>query len=364
MLHQPERQTRSHADGRLPVEIAGIATAVPPHVISQDDAAAHACERYPQFARLTGLFANTGIATRHTVEPREWYGEPRSWQERTASFQRHALTLLEDVARRSVDMAGLDLRDIDVVVANTITGLAIPSLEGRLMNRLELRADVERLPIFGLGCGGGVAGLARAERMAYPAPGRSVLFLAVDLCSLCMRVNDPSLAMFVSSALFADGAVGMVLTPRAQGGADAPRLARIVTTGEYFWRETEHIMGWDILDDGFGVVLSPELPALMRNHLGEAVTHFLNRAGIAREDIDSYLIHPGGAKVLETAAEVLSLSTDDLRMSWDVLRDYGNMSSASALFVLKQAIERGARGRHLLMAFGPGFSAYFVVVDL
>ncbi|MFP4539139.1 MAG: type III polyketide synthase [Dichotomicrobium sp.] len=364
MLHQLKRQARFHANDGRPVDIAGIVTAVPPHVISQEDAATHACERYPQFARLSDLFANTGIARRHTVEPREWYGEPRTWRERTASFQRHALPLLEDVARRSVAMAGLSWPDVDIVITNTITGLAIPSLEGRLMNRLDFRADVERLPIFGLGCGGGVAGLARAERMASPAPGRSVLFLTIDLCSLCMRINDASLAMFVSSALFADGAVGVVLTPRTEASADAPGLGRIVTTGEYFWRETEHIMGWDILDDGFGVVLSPELPSLMRNHLGEAVDHFLDRSGIARADIDGFLIHPGGAKVLETAAEVLSLSHDDLSMSWDVLRDYGNMSSASALFVLNQAIESGARGRHLLMAFGPGFSAYFVVVDL
>lgn len=364
MLHQPGRQARLQADDRLPIDIAGIATAVPPHVVSQEDAATRACERYPQFARLSDLFANTGIARRHTVEPTEWYGEPRSWRERTASFHRHALPLLEDVARRSVDMAGLSLPDIDVVITNTITGLAIPSLEGRLMNQLDFRADVERLPIFGLGCGGGVAGLARAERMACPAPGRSVLFLTIDLCSLCMRINDASLAMFVSSALFADGAVGMVLTPQADGGDDTPKLGRIVTSGEYFWRSTEHIMGWDILDDGFGVVLSPELPSLMRNHLGEALDHFLDRSGIGREDIDGFLIHPGGAKVLETAAEVLSLSTDDLRVSWDVLRDYGNMSSATALFVLKKAVESGVRGRHLLMAFGPGFSAYFVVVDL
>jgi len=348
----------------IAVEIASVATAVPCNVVGQEEAAERARKVYPQFARLDALYTNTGIDRRYSVEPQEWYLEERSWEERTASYQRNALNLLEQVATQAVAEAGLDLRDIDVIVTNTITGLAIPSLEARLMNRLDFRPDVERLPIFGLGCGGGVGGLARATRMAQARANANVLFLTIDLCSLCLRVNDPSLAMFVSAALFGDGAAAVVLRSSVGERGKAPARARIGVQGEYFWSKTEHIMGWDIKNDGFGVVLSPELPTLMRERLGEALFPFLARAGLSLEDFDGFLLHPGGSKVLETAEESLGLSRDQIRYSWQVLKEYGNMSSATALFVLKQALADGARGRYLLAAFGPGFSAYFIVLEL
>ncbi len=348
------------------VEIAAVATAVPQHVVTQEDAKFRAQKVYPQYARLEALYTNTGIDTRYSVEPVPWHLTTHTWEERTSSYQRNALELLETVATQAVAEAGLSLRDIDTIVTNTITGLSIPSLEARLMNRLGFRPDVERLPIFGLGCGGGVAGLARATRMAEARPGSNVLFLTVDLCSLCLRVNDPSLAMFVSAALFGDGAAGVVLQSRA---GDAPGTvtkgrARVCAQGEYFWSKTEHIMGWDIKNDGFGVVLSPELPTLMRERLGEALFPFLKREGLSLDDFDGFLLHPGGSKVLETAEESLGLTRDQIRYSWQTLKHFGNMSSATALFVLKAALADNARGRYLLAAFGPGFSAYFVVLEL
>lgn len=349
----------------ITVEIASVATAVPRHVVTQEDAKFRAQKVYPQYARLEALYTNTGIDTRYSVEPVPWHLTTHTWEERTDSYQRNALDLLETVSRQAVAEADLDLRDIDIIVTNTITGLAIPSLEARLMNRLGFRPDVERLPIFGLGCGGGVAGLARATRMAQARPGANVLFLTVDLCSLCLRVNDPSLAMFVSAALFGDGAAGVVLQSRT-GDPQRPGAgrARIGGQGEYFWSKTEHIMGWDIKNDGFGVVLSPELPALMRERLGEALFPFLKREGLSLQDFDGFLLHPGGSKVLETAEDSLKLSREQIRYSWQTLKEYGNMSSATALFVLKAALADGARGRYLLAAFGPGFSAYFVVLEL
>ncbi len=347
------------------VEIASVATTVPSHVVGQQEAAQRAQIVYPQFARLDALYSNTGIDQRYSVEPQEWYLQPRTWEERMASYQRHALEMLERVATQSVAEAGLALRDIDIIVTNTITGLSIPSLEARLMNRLEFRPDVERLPIFGLGCGGGVGGLARATRMAQARPGANVLFLTIDLCSLCLRVNDPSLAMFVSAALFGDGAAGVVLSSRSgDKRGKALGRARIGAQGEYFWSSTEHIMGWDIKNDGFGVVLSPELPTLMRERLGEALFPFLAREGLSLQDFDGLLLHPGGSKVLETAEESLGLSRDQIRYSWQVLKEYGNMSSATAMFVLKAALADNAHGRYLLAAFGPGFSAYFIVLEL
>jgi len=265
------------------------------------------------------------------------------------------------VTVKATEAAGVGLNAIDMIVTNTITGLAIPSLDAMLLNRLKLPPTVERLPIFGLGCGAGVAGLARAARLAHAKDGAHVLFLTVDLCSLCLRVNDPSPAMFVSSALFGDGAAGLLLHNTRNGSRAGPR---ILASGEWCWQNTEHIMGWDIKDDGFGIVLSPELPSLMKKELAPALQDFLDRNGLSLGDFNGFLFHPGGRKLLETMEEVLRLTRDQLRHSWEVLRRYGNMSSATALFVLDHAVRTGACGPHLLAAFGPGFSAYFLAVEL
>jgi alkylresorcinol/alkylpyrone synthase len=358
---------RGAARSALNIEIMSVATAVPTYVTGQQDIAERAHKIYPQYARLDALYTNTGIERRYSVEPKEWYLETHTWEERTETYQRNALDLLEKVALQAVAEAGLTLRDIDTIVTNTITGLTIPSLEARLMNRLAFRPDVQRLPIFGLGCGGGVAGIARAARMAQAQPGSNVLFLTVDLCSLCLRINDPSLTMFVAAALFGDGAAGIVLRSPAGGRArdkGGPARARIRALGEYFWSNTEHVMGWDIKNDGFGIVLSADLPTLMRERLGEALLPFFAREGLSLEDFDGFLFHPGGSRVLTTVEDALGISRDRIRYSWQVLRDYGNMSSATALFVLKEALADRAHGRYLMAAFGPGFSGYFNVIDL
>jgi alkylresorcinol/alkylpyrone synthase len=167
--------------------------------------------------------------------------------------------------------------------------------------------------------------------------------------------------MFVSGALFGDGAAGVLLRNTAAGASGGPRILAI---GEWCWPETEHIMGWDIKDDGFGVVLSPELPSLMRKALAPALHDFLDRNGLRLSDFKGFLFHPGGRKLIETMEEVLGLERSKLEHSWEILRRYGNMSSATALFVLDRALKAGARGPHLLAAFGPGFSAYFVAADL
>ncbi|MCB2078122.1 MAG: type III polyketide synthase, partial [Novosphingobium sp.] len=246
----------------------------------------------------------------------------------------------------------------DAIVTNTVTGLAIPSLDAELANRISFLPDIERLPIFGIGCGGGVAGLSRAARMALG--GRKVLFLTVDLCSLALRVGDPSIEMFVACALFGDGAAAVVL----EAGGDGARGAQLTASGEHMWRGTQRIMGWDIASDGFAVVLSPELPAHLTASLEGPLTAFLDRNGVSLSDLDGYLFHPGGKRVLDALQDLLSLSDDDIVHSRNILRDYGNMSSATALFVLQSALNSGAQGKHLLAAFGPGFSAYFALLDL
>jgi len=268
------------------------------------------------------------------------------------------------VTLAAVAKAGIDLKTIDVVITNTITGLAIPSLDAKLLNRLQFSDRVERLPIFGLGCGGGVAGLARASRIAQGMADAHVLFLTVDLCSLCLRFNDLSPTMFVASALFGDGAAAVVLRNTLNTGRSRALRPTIRAVGEWWWRDTEHIMGWDVKNDGFGIVLSPQLPALMEKELANAVTDFLGRNGLRFEEFNGFLFHPGGRRLLETAEKVLGIERSRVAHSWEVLRQFGNMSSATALFILERALRAGDRGPHLLVAFGPGFSAYFVAADL
>jgi alkylresorcinol/alkylpyrone synthase len=346
------------------VEIAGVATAVPEHLVSQDDIAERAKAVFPHLARLGGLYGNTGIEKRYACEPADWYYERHGWESRTEVFQRHALTLLEEVTLTALAKSGLRLKDIRALVVNTITGLAIPSLDAKLMNRLNFPSSVERVPIFGLGCGGGVAGLSRAARIAQAMPGGNVLFLTVDLCSLCLRIADPSMAMFVSAALFGDGAAGAVLRNVEGDEAASGRHGRILAVGDHFWPDTERIMGWDIKEDGFGVVLSPELPGLIRKRLLPALNQFLAANELTLGEFTGFLLHPGGAKILKTVQKLLGLTNDDMALSAGVLRDFGNMSSPTALFALDRAITSNVSGPHLLVAFGPGFSAYFVAVDL
>jgi len=281
MLKTANKIGQAHrAAAGFDVEIAGVATAVPAHKISQADISERAKAVLPHLARLEGLYANTGIENRYACEPREWYYERHGWEARTASFQRHALALLEEVTLKAVAAAGIELKDIGALVVNTITGLAIPSLDAKLMNRLELPHSAERLPIFGLGCGGGVAGLARAARYCHAMPCAHVLFLTVDLCTLCLRIADPSMAMFVSAALFGDGAAGVVLRNTKGEGDGCTGRGRVLAMADHFWPNDLHIMGWDIKEDGFGVVLSPELPSLIRTQLLPALQGFLDASGM------------------------------------------------------------------------------------
>ncbi|MGA8819731.1 MAG: type III polyketide synthase [Xanthobacteraceae bacterium] len=355
-------QSRTEAASGFDVEILSVATANPPFVLSQAEASKRSKEVYPRLNAMWPVYDNAGIEQRFNCEPLDWYLQPRTWQERTASFQKHALDLFEEITVNATASAGIALSSIDILVTNSVTGLAIPSLDAKLFNRLRLKPSIERLPIFGLGCGGGVGGLARATRLAQATKNAHVLFLTVDLCSLCLRINDPSPAMFVSGALFGDGAAAVLL--RNTAGGDCGRGPRIMAIGEWCWPDTEHIMGWNIENDGFGVVLSPQLPELMSSALAPALNDFLDRHGYRLSDFNGFLFHPGGRKLIETMQEALGLDRSHFDHSWEVLRRYGNMSSATVLFVLERALQAGARGLHLLAAFGPGFSAYFAVVDL
>ena len=220
MLKTTQAVSRSRkAAADFDVEIAGVGTALPAYILPQAEATEHARALFPHLGRLEALYGKTGVGMRYTCQPREWYYAPHDWVDRTEVFQRHALDLLEEVTLKATQAAGVQLSELGGLLVNTVTGLAIPSLDAKLMNRLDLPNSMERLPMFGLGCAGGVAGIARSARYAQAMPGKSLLFLTVDLCSLCLRADDSSNAMLVSTALFGDGAAGVVLRNTIISGA-------------------------------------------------------------------------------------------------------------------------------------------------
>lgn len=351
------------------VDILSLATATPEFKMTQKEAFERVKRITPHLARLEGIYTGSAIETRHSCVSPDWCEQPHGWEERMSVFRREAMKLLEKVSVQAVAEAGLEMSDIDVLVTNTTTGVAVPSFDAMLINRLKLRETITRLPIFGFGCSGGAAGLARASQLARAMPGANVLFVTFDLCTLAVRSNDHSLTNFVAAALFGDGAAGIVLrSPKrdsrnGQAGTSKP-IARLVATGEHFLHSTENYLGLDVKDDGFGMLLSPQMPALVRENLGPAVSQFLKRNDMSLMEFDGYLIHAGGRKILETAEEILGTSREQMAHAWGVMRDYGNMSSATVLFVLQRAMAAGEKGRHLLAAFGFGFSAHFAVIDL
>ena len=342
------------------VAIAAVVSTVPEHCIDQRATRDLVLSIAPELRSHEALFLNTGIKKRYSCVPLEWHFESHGWAARNRVFQDAAADLLERVSRECIDLSGIDLDEIEAIVTVSTTGLAVPSLDAIVANRLGLPATIERLPIFGLGCAGGVSGLARAARMAQSLPRGIVLLLVVELCTINCRNTDHTIKNFISTALFGDGAAALLLCRPSDGKA----LPRLVASGEHMWRRSEYMMGWSIEDDGFGVVLSPDIPKCAREELRPAVDHFLARHGLVLSDLDGIIMHPGGRKVLEAAEAALALPNNSFHHAWDVLAEYGNMSSPTALFVLQRTLSASASGLHLLAAFGPGFTVSLALLDL
>ena len=346
--------------------LLSVATALPPHRFEQTETLTVArsvfAHRLRDFDRLAPVFANTGIRTRHAACPLSWYLEPHGWAERAAVFERVALDLLEEAAGKALSAAGLRPANVDVIVCATTTGIATPSLEALLLDRMGFRPDTVRLPVFGLGCAGGALGLARAGMMARAMPGRTILFLVVELCTLSHRPEEATPTNVVASALFADGAAAALLrTPATDDDAPGPRF---VDSAEHTWPGTRRIMGWRIEDEGFGVVFSQDIPRLIRDRLPPVIDGFLTGRGMSRADLAGVICHTGGAKVLQALTEVLDPAIAGMEESWAVLGDCGNMSAASVMFVLDRRMRSGATGPHLMLALGPGFTAGLTLLDL
>jgi alkylresorcinol/alkylpyrone synthase len=335
--------------------LVSLATSVPPHTFLQKDVLVAAWDvlgsRFPDFERFSSIFANTGIIKRHGVKPFDWYLKPRGWPERTAAFLEGAEALFVDVAGKALADAHLTGADIDTVVTVCSTGIATPSLEARVARRMGLRSDVTRVPVFGLGCAGGTSGLSIASRLAQARPGTNVLLVTIELCSLALRHDQLTKANIVAISLFGDGAAAVILRA-GDGGA-----TRIQNAGEHLWPDTLDIMGWSVDPEGFGVIFRRTIPEFIIANLNPAVMQILARMQLSFADIDRFICHPGGAKVVTALESALALDQGSLDCEREVLADCGNMSSPTVLFVLERARARGLPARSLLTALGPGFTA-------
>ncbi len=341
--------------------IRSVATALPPHRVTQAEALA-GCRRLWGDDPMLRVFETSGVETRYCAFPNEYYLDGRTFEQRNADWIEQATILGERAARAALDAAGLRPRDVDHFYFATTTGLATPSVDARLAQRMGMRADVVRNPLFGIGCAAGAAMIGRAASVR----GRS-LALSVELCAQTFRNRDRSPENVVGAALFGDGAAAMVIdggrrgpaspTCRSRGGRAgfAGQGPEILAAGSELLPGTEHVMGWDFRNDGLKLVLTKEVPRVIARKVLPAIDRFLAAQGVRRRDVRHFILHPGGTRVLRTYASAFGLSEEQLRPARESLRTTGNLSSAAVLFILA-GIEAGRGDLGLVAAVGPGFA--------
>jgi alkylresorcinol/alkylpyrone synthase len=343
------------------VGLLSLATALPPYIVEQAEAKTKARElfggRKALFDRLASVFDNAGIDQRHIVAPTEWYEGHHGWKERNRVYLDACDALFQEAAAKAIERAGLTPGDIDGVVAVSTTGIATPSLDARNGPALGLRSDARRVPIFGMGCAGGVSGLATAARLAAADPGTRWLFVTIETCSIAIRLDSDDPAAIVATAIFGDGAAAAVVQAGEKG------LAAIAGAGERMWPDTLSIMGWRIEDPGFAVVFDRAIPPFIEAELAAAVDGILRDMGVERASIDRLCCHPGGVKVIDAIEAAMELPVGTLDLERDVLRDCGNMSAPTVLFALERLLERGLPERVLMTAFGPGFTCAGMLLE-
>jgi alkylresorcinol/alkylpyrone synthase len=349
--------------------ILSVGRALPANYADQETLTAalraHWARQHHNADRLDDLHKAVKVRGRHLALPLAEYPPLDTFKKSNDAWIRVAEELGAEAILRALDDAGLRPADVDQLVFVTVTGLATPSIDAKLVNRLGLRRDVKRVPVFGLGCVAGAAGLARVSDLLRGFPGDVGVLLSVELCSLTLQRDDLSVANAVASGIFGDGAAAVVLAGGSRPGNGAP-APRVVATRAAFYPDTEWVMGWDFRDTGFQVVLSAEVPRITRENIGRDVDAFLASQGLSRGDVAHWVAHTGGPKVLEAFQSALELPDGALARSWRSLEEVGNLSSASVLFVLGDLLASGdprPGDRGLVVAMGPGFCAEMVLLQ-
>lgn len=353
--------------------IAGTSTVLPKNRYEQRDLARLASNLIPERNGATArLFQNVGVGSRHLALPVEAYATLGGFEHRSRVFVEVATELGAEAIREVLEEAGLAASEIGMIATTTVTGIAVPSLDARLMNILPFSPRMKRVPLFGLGCLGGAAGVARVADYLRAYPEEAALLLSVELCSLTFRADDASIANIISTGLFGDGAAAVLMVGahhRLASGAPAligePHPPRVLDTRSQFFPGTERVMGWDVEDSGFKVVLSADVPEIVRKHVPSAVDGLLNDHGLDRSDVARWILHPGGPKVIDALEHSLELPRDALSRTRASLERHGNLSSASVLFLLDEHRRTPpAEGSYgLMMAMGPAFCAELVLVQ-
>jgi alkylresorcinol/alkylpyrone synthase len=345
--------------------IAGVASAFPSQYYRQQEIAEalqrHWSEGLENPKVLERLLNRVGVDGRYLALPIQAYDDLLTWGQSNDAWIEVAEDLAEQSICRALTRAGLSEADLDAIFFVSVTGIASPSIDARLMNRMNLRPDIKRIPIFGLGCVAGAAGIARAADYVRAFPDQCAVLVSVELCSLTWQRNDLSVANLIAAGLFGDGSAAVIVT----GSERQTAGPTVIGSRSSFYRGTEKVMGWNISEEGFRIVLSPGVPDMVRKHLARDVDAFLADYDLGRSDIGSWIMHTGGPKVLEATAESLQLPEGSLDVSWQCLRRVGNLSSTSVLLVLEEFMNRrrpAAGGYSILAAMGPGFCSELVLL--
>ncbi len=345
------------------VYLHGLSTCVPPHALPQDQVRDRAHEilgpRFKGFDRLAPVFDTSGVRMRYSVAPFDWFEGAGGWTDRNARYMDGATQLYIDAARTALDDAGWAADQVDILVTVSSTGIATPTLEAQAKGVLGFRDDALRVPLFGLGCAGGIAGLNVARELAAANPAARVLLVVVETCTLSFRKARPKKADIIATILFGDGAAAVALSSQKTG-------VRIGRGASKTWDDTLPIMGWEVDEDGLAVVFDRSIPDFVTEEFRAAADFALASLGLNPPDIGRIVSHPGGAKVVEAIEGALDLGGGTLDIERDILTEFGNMSAPTVLFVLQRVLARGdakGTGQPLLAcALGPGFSAGFTPI--